>query len=51
MNDKLLKAAKVVVPVAGLVVSLASSYLKDKEFDEKVAKKVAELTKANGEES
>lgn len=52
MNDKALKALKIVVPVVSLAATVATSFLKDKEFDEKVSKKVAEvLAKTNGEES
>lgn len=51
-NDKLMKALKVIIPVGSVVATVAASWLKDKEFDEKVAQKVAEnLAKQNGEES
>lgn len=51
-NEKLMKALKAVIPVASIAATLATSWLKDKELDEKVAQKVAEnLAKANGEES
>jgi hypothetical protein len=51
-NEKLMKALKVVIPIGGIVASVAANWLKDKEFDEKVAQKVAEtLAKTNGEES
>ena len=42
MNKNLLTALKVVVPVAGLALTAATNYLNNKEFDEKVAKKVTE---------
>lgn len=52
MNEKAIKALKIVVPVVSLAATVASSFLKEKEFDEKVSKKVAEaLAKTNGEES
>lgn len=52
MNDKVTKALKVVVPVVSVVATVATSWLKEKEFDEKVTKKVAEaLAQTNGEES
>ena len=52
MNGKAIKALKIVVPVVSAVATVATSWLKEKEFDEKVAKKVAEtLAKTNGEES
>lgn len=42
------KIAKVVVPVGSAVFALASSYLGQKELDEKVSQKVAEaLQKAS----
>lgn len=43
MNSKALKIVKVIVPVASAAVALASSYLSQKELDEKVAKKVSEV--------
>lgn len=50
MNEKILKIAKVVVPVISVGVTLAANYLSNKELDEKVAKKVSEtLAKANEE--
>lgn len=50
MNEKLLKIAKVFVPVVSIGVTLAANYLSNKELDEKVAKQVSEaLAKANGE--
>jgi hypothetical protein len=52
MKDKAMKVARILIPVASLAATIASGWLKDKEFDEKVAAKVAEnLAKANGEES
>lgn len=52
MNDKVTKALKIVVPVVSLAATVATNFLKEKEFDEKVAKKVAEtLAQTNGEES
>ena len=52
MNAKVMKAVKIIVPVASIAASVATRWLKDKEFDEKVNNKVAEiLTKQNGEES
>lgn len=47
MNINLGKIVKVVVPVGSAVFALASSYLGQKELDEKVAKKVAEALEAN----
>ena len=50
MNEKILKIAKVVVPVISVGVTLAANYLSNKELDEKVAKKVSEtLAKVNEE--
>lgn len=49
MNDKLLKVVKVIVPVVGAAVTLATSYLSNKELDEKVAKKVAEALESKSE--
>lgn len=50
MNEKILKIAKVVVPVISVGVALATNYLSNKELDEKVAKKVSEtLDKVNEE--
>ena len=52
MNGTLLKIVKVVVPVASIGVTLASSYLANKDLDDKVSKKVSEaLAKTGGEES
>jgi hypothetical protein len=52
MNEKMLKAVKVLVPVASIAVTLATNYFADKDLDEKVGKKVAEaLAKTNGEEA
>lgn len=52
MNEKLMKVLKVLIPIGSIITTVATSWLKDKEFDEKVAQKVAEnLTKQNGEES
>ncbi len=51
MNDKVTKALKIVVPVVSLAATVASSFLKEKEFDEKVSKKVAEVLAKNEGES
>lgn len=52
MNNKLMKAAKIIIPVVSVVANVATNFLKEKEFDERIAKKVAEtLAKTNGEES
>lgn len=52
MKDKAMKVAKILIPLASIATTVASAWLKDKEFDEKVAAKVAEnLAKVNGEES
>lgn len=42
MNEKLLKAVKVIVPIASVGVTLAANFLSNKELDDKVAKKVSE---------
>ena len=42
MGTKVLKIAKILVPVLGLGVSVATKYLESKELDEKIASKVAE---------
>ena len=51
MNDKVTKALKILVPVVSLAATMASSFLKEKEFDEKVSKKVAEVLAKNEGES
>ena len=52
MNGTVLKIAKIVVSVASIGVTLATSYFAGKELDAKVAEKVAEaLNQANGTES
>lgn len=52
MKDKAMKAAKILIPVLSIGASIATGWLKEKEFDEKVNAKVAEnLAKLNGEES
>lgn len=52
MKEKVLKVAKLVVPVASIGVTLAANYLSNKELDDKVAKKVSEaLAKTVEEES
>ena len=49
-TEKILKAGKILVAVAGVGVTLVSNYFADKDLDDKVAKKVSEaLTKANEE--
>ena len=51
-TSKLLKVGKIVVPIMSIAVSAATAYLNNKEFDEKVTAKVAEvLAKTNGKES
>lgn len=47
MNLNWGKIVKVVVPVASVAVTAATSYLSNKELDEKVAKKVAEALETN----
>lgn len=50
MNEKLFKVAKIVVPVLSLGAAIASKFISDKDFDDKVAKKVSEaLAKSNRE--
>lgn len=49
MKVDIKKIAKVVVPVGSAVFALASSYLGQKELDEKVAEKVAEALKQTSE--
>lgn len=51
MNDKLMKVVKIVVPVVGLAVSLATNYLNNKELDEKIAKGVEEALANTAKES
>lgn len=52
MNGTVLKVAKIVLGLASIGVTLATSYFADKELDAKVATKVAEaLTKATEGES
>lgn len=46
MNINWGKIVKVVVPVASVAVTAATSYLSNKELDDKVAKKVAEALEA-----
>lgn len=50
MSEKMLKIAKVFVPVVSIGVTLATNYLSNKELDDKIAKQVSEtLAKANEE--
>lgn len=42
MKVNVLKAAKIVVAVAGVGITLAQNYFADKDLDEKVTKKVTE---------
>lgn len=51
MNEKLLKIAKVFVPVVSIGVTLAANYLSNKELDDKVAKKVSEALAETTEEA
>jgi hypothetical protein len=52
MKVNAMKVAKILIPVASIVVNFAEGWLKNKELDKKVAEKVAEnLAKMNGEES
>lgn len=43
-KDKAMKALKIIIPIASIAAGVASNWLKEKEFDEKVAAKVVELT-------
>lgn len=52
MNGTVLRIAKIVIGVASVGLSLATSYFADKELDAKVSTKVAEaLAKATEGES
>lgn len=52
MNDKVMKAVKIIIPLASIAAGLATNWLNEKEFDAKVAKKVNEtLANSNGKES
>lgn len=52
MNNKLMKAIKIIVPVVSVGVTLATNYLADKNLEDKISKKVSEaLTKSTTEES
>lgn len=52
MNEKLTKIVKVLVPVAGIAVTLATNYFADKDLDDKIGKKVADaLAKNEGKEA
>ena len=42
MNTNLYKAVKIIVPVATFGLGLVSSWLNNKELDEKITKKAAE---------
>lgn len=42
MGTNVMKGVKILVSLLGIGVSIASSYLGDKELDAKIAKKVAE---------
>lgn len=51
-TNKLFKVGRIVVPIMSIAVSAATAYLNNKEFDEKVTKKVSEvLATMNGRES
>ena len=47
MNINWGKIVKVIVPVASVALTATTSYLSNKELDDKVAKKVAEALEAN----
>ena len=52
MNEKLMKAVKIIVPIASVGVTLAANFLSNKELDDKVSAKVAEaLAKSQEGES
>lgn len=52
MKEKMLKAVKVLVPVASIAVTIATNYFAEKDLNEKIGKKVAEaLANTTGEES
>lgn len=49
-KDKLMKVAKIAVPIVGVVVSLATSVLSDKKMEETIDKKVTEALAKKAEE-
>lgn len=49
MNNKFLKIASIVLPIAGAALGLATNFVDDKKLDDKVAKKVAEAINSNKE--
>lgn len=42
MNDKIAKGLKIIVPVATFGLGLVSTWLSNKDLDDKIAKKAAE---------